>query len=98
MAKRRKIRGKKLLIVSGALVGASMMGCGDSATANLLPPPDTGTMDSSMDAADTSTGDTSTDTVAPIDAPVANLIAPPDVGPVDAMPSDAADDGSADAG
>jgi len=94
MAKRRRLRGKKLLVVSGALAGASLFAsCSDDATANLIAPPDTGSMDSSADggdgSTDTSTGDTSTtdtgagdatpDTTIPFDA-VANLIAPPDVG------------------
>lgn len=94
MAKRRRLRGKKLLIVSGAIAGVSFVGCGDAATANLIAPPDTGSMDSAMDAADTF-ADTASDTttgdsasgdampdsaVIPIDA-VANLIAPPDTGP-----------------
>ncbi len=89
MAKRRRLRGKKLLIVSGAIAGASFIGCGDDATANLIAPPDTGAMDSSADAADTG----ATDTGMPFDA-VANLLPPPDSS-VDATP-DASGDGSAD--
>jgi hypothetical protein len=48
MTKRRRIHGKKLLIVAG-LQGASMMGCGDDSVANLIAPPPS---DSSMDAMD----------------------------------------------
>jgi hypothetical protein len=95
MAKRRHLRGKKLLIVSGAIAGVSFIGCGDDATANLIAPPDTGAMDSAADAddgaADSTVTDALLDTNIPFDA-VANLIAPPDVGP------DTGDDGSADGG
>jgi hypothetical protein len=62
MGKRRKLRGKRLLIVSGALAGASLFGCGDDGgggmdaiVANLIPPedtsiPDTSGGDSAMDS------------------------------------------------
>ncbi len=100
MAKRRRLRGKKLLIASGAIAGASMIGCGDDAvTANLIPPPDTGAMDSAADAAeDSSSGDTGAgDTGVALDA-VANLIPPPDTGLSDGSSDGSAGDGSTDGG
>jgi hypothetical protein len=63
MGRRRKLRGKRLLIVSGALAGASLFGCGDDGgggmdaiVANLIPPedtsiPDTSGGDGAMDSA-----------------------------------------------
>ncbi|NIR28933.1 MAG: hypothetical protein GWN84_06385, partial [Gammaproteobacteria bacterium] len=54
MGKRRKLRGKRLLMVSGALAGASFFGCGDDGggdmdaiVANLIPPGDTSVPDTS---------------------------------------------------
>jgi hypothetical protein len=66
MAKRRRIRGKKLLIVSASLGAASLFACGDDdrgPIANLLPPPDSGQNDGGF-----------------MDAVVANLLPPPDSG------------------
>ena len=82
MAKRRRIRGKKLLIVSASLGAAGFMACADrdrgpDPVANLLPPPDAGPVDAFMDA------------------PVANLLPPPDAGFDASMMEDAA---SGDAG
>lgn len=98
---RRRLRGKKLLIVSGAIAGVSMLGCGDDATANLIAPPDTGAMDTGTGdgATDSAVEDTGVVLDSMIDAPVANLIAPPDTGPDSASDaaSDAASDGSIDA-
>lgn len=79
MAKRRRIRGKKLLIVSASLGAASFLACGDDdrggPIANLLPPPDSGPSDAAMDA------------------PVANLLPPPDSGfDASSMEDAAADD------
>lgn len=44
MAKRRVLRGKKLLVAAG-LAGASLFGCEDETVANLVAPPDSGSMD-----------------------------------------------------
>ena len=76
MAKRRKLRGKKLLVATVSLAGAGasfMPGCGDATVANLVPPPPLdATFDATIDAMDDGT----------MDAVVANLVAPPpDAGP-----------------
>ncbi len=60
--KRRKLRGKRLLIVAGTLAGATLIGCGDDGSpmdapvANLLPP-----IDSAVDAPADSAADSATD-------------------------------------
>jgi len=76
MAKRRKLRGKRLLVATVTLAGAGasfMHGCGESTVANLVPPPPLdATFDATLDAMDDAT----------MDAVVANLVAPPpDAGP-----------------
>lgn len=70
MAKRRVLRGKKLLVAAG-IAATSIVGCND-VVANLVAPPDSGDeLDANMpeDAS----------TMMP-DAVVANLVAPPDSG------------------
>jgi len=93
MAKRRKLRGKKLLVVSAAIASAGIVGvvgCGDDGgstpdaaidapVANLIPPPDAA-MDAAVDAAvDAAMDAMEADAM---EAAVANLVAPPpDSGP-----------------
>ncbi len=91
MSKRRKLRGKKLLVVSVAIASAGavgVVGCGDDApsppdaaidapVANLLPPPEAG-LDASIDAAVDAMNDAMDD--ATMEAAVANLGPPPDAG------------------
>jgi hypothetical protein len=84
-AKRRRLRGKKLLIASAGLASASAFAsCGDDTVANLLPPPDTGRVDGGnrdggrdMDAQVPRDAPTSFD-VGLEELPVANLLPPPD--------------------
>jgi len=84
MPKRRRLRGKKLLVVSMTIAGASVMGAHGCATvANLVPPPPLdGGPDATADAAPDATPDATIDDGA-VDAVVANLVAPP---PMDAGP------------
>jgi len=84
MAKRRKLRGKKLLVVTAAIASAGaigVVGCGDddagqpdaaidAPVANLIPPPEAG-VDAAVDAAVDAMGE------AGMDAAVANLVPPP---------------------
>jgi hypothetical protein len=91
-AKRRRLRGKKLLIASAGLASASAFAsCGDDTVANLLPPPDTGRVDGGGrrdgggDDMDAQIRDASRDAPASFDVgleelPVANLLPPPDAG------------------
>jgi hypothetical protein len=88
-AKRRRLRGKKLLIASAGLASASAFAsCGDDTVANLLPPPDTGRVDGGGrdgggEGMDAQIRDASRDAPASFDVgleelPVANLLPPPD--------------------
>nr|NIS33578.1 hypothetical protein [Actinomycetota bacterium]NIU68446.1 hypothetical protein [Actinomycetota bacterium]NIW30273.1 hypothetical protein [Actinomycetota bacterium]NIX22694.1 hypothetical protein [Actinomycetota bacterium] len=80
--KRRKLRGKQLLIVAGSLAGASFMGCTEDSR-----PTDAATDGSADSTVDTSVSDTA----------VANLIPPPDSALMDAPVDSTVDDGSMDA-
>lgn len=92
MAERRKIRGKKLLVVSAGIVGASMLGCSDETVANLVAPPVDASSADAMPDAPSRDADL-------MDAPVANLLPPPDSSFEDAAELDgSADDGSTDDG
>ena len=84
MAKRRKLRGKRLLVATVSLAGAGasfMPGCGDAAVANLVPPPPhDATLDATLDATPDATPDATSDAT-----PDAMPDATPDATP-DAMP------------
>ena len=94
MARRRKLHGKKLLVVSAGIVGISFIGCDEETVANLVAPDAGPPMDAGMDSGPDDGGSF-------LDAPVANLLPPMDSGFVeDAASSDGSpgDGGDTDGG
>jgi len=80
MSRKRRLKGKKLLVAAAGLAATSLVSCGDDTVANLVAPPedaavesgprDSGGQDANMERFDATLED----------APVANIVLPPDSG------------------